>query len=431
MPSIPAFFRKLLSSGVVLLLLALGIGGYVYQVRTARHARKVRPKPSVYPVRVMRAIPVRRTVVVEGTGTVEPARRLELRPQVSGRVVQIAQGLEPGAVFKKGVVLVRIEPDDFRDALAEAEARRADAEYNLRLEQGRQIVARREWESLPPSARKRTDQDLVLRRPHLARVQAALAAAKAGVDRARRNLERTVIRAPFDAVVLEKRVEFGQQVSPQTALVVLAGVHRYWVRAELPVEDLAWLDFPDRAGHSGSAVRVERRDGNGVLLSRKGRILRLLADVSSGGRLARVLVGVDAPLRPDPKTGVCLLIGDYVHVAFQGKALDDIIVLPRIAWREGDRVWVMNARDRLEIRKVRPVWRTPQALWIREASPEAVRAGRGVRRNERVVLSNLSAAVPGLHLREADEPRIATKSKPSTPAAAGAAPGRAPRAGAE
>jgi hypothetical protein len=59
----------------------------------------------------------------------------------------------------------------------------------------------------------------------------------------------------------------------------------------------------------------------------------------------------------------------------------------------------MDDANRLEVRAIRPVWRTRDAVWVREASPESVRAGRGVRQGDRVVLSDLSAAVPGIRLR--------------------------------
>ncbi len=431
------FARWMVRFALGLALLGVGVGGYYWQLRTAKRAGRAQPGKEVVPVAVRRARAADRTVVVQATGRVIPARRLELTPQVVGRVIEVAPNLEPGGLFRKGDVLVRLEPDDFAAAVVQAEARLAEARALLRQEEGRQKVAQREWKDLPPDDRQGSaDADLMLRRPQLRRSEAAVKAAESALAQAHRNLERTVVRAPFNVTVLDKFVEVGQQVSPQTRLVSLAGTARWWVEAAVPLEDLAWIDLPDADGNGGASVRITRRARGRPLISRRGRVVRLNRSLTPTGRLARLLVEISDPLLlegahrtaapsgasegPAPAALLPLLLNDYVEVAITGRTVRNIISLPRPVVREGDKVWVMGENSTLEIRAIEPVWRTREAIWVRAATPEDARAGRGVAPGENVVSSGVPAALPGLALRliapERKETKAGQASGPKRPA---------------
>ena len=77
-----------------------------------------------------------------------------------------------------------------------------------------------------------------------------------------------------------------------------------------------------------------------------------------------------------------------------GAPLDGVISLDRALLRDGDRVWVMNAKHELEIRQVEVTFR----------GNEHVLVSSGLAPGERIVVSELSAPVEGMLLRTADEP---------------------------
>jgi len=391
-----------------LLLFAVGAGGLLWQLRTARHAGRARPGKEVVPVTVTIARSEDRTVIVSATGTVTPARRLELTPQVPGRIVERAPNFEPGGVFRKGDILLRLEPDDIQTAVTQAEARLAEAHAALRLEQGQQQIARREWKELPPDMTKGgADEDLVLRKPQLERAKAAVKSAESALSEARRNLERTVVRAPFNLTVLAKYVEIGQQVFPQTRLATLAGVDRWWAETAIPLEDLAWLQLPDANGAGGARARVMRYARGCPQLTRSGRVVRLIRQTGTPGRMARVLVEIIDPLQlaaandpaPTEDNSLPLLLGDYVEIAITGRPIRNVIALPRPVVREGDKAWVVGKGGILQIRSLIAVRRTRDDIWVRAASPGQAAAGRGIVPGERVVSSDLPSAMPGLALR--------------------------------
>jgi hypothetical protein len=127
------------------------------------------------------------------------------------------------------------------------------------------------------------------------------------------------------------------------------------------------------------------------------------------GRLARLLVSVERPWgrEPQPDGPPPLLLGDAVRLELQGRTVR-AAVIDRRWFRDGDQLWIMNERDELEIRSVEVAFRGPDSLWVTG----------GVREGERIVISELPAAVPGLPLRVAGggEPSPAV----STTAGAGA-----------
>ena len=135
--------------------------------------------------------------------SVVPAESVTLQPQVGGEIVSVSDDLEPGGLFRSGDELLRIDPRDYELAVLQRESEVAQAQSSLRLEQGQQTIAKREFEILNESMQD-DDRELVLRKPQLESVRAQLALAKAKLEQAKLDLQRSRIRAPFNAIVKSK-----------------------------------------------------------------------------------------------------------------------------------------------------------------------------------------------------------------------------------
>jgi RND family efflux transporter MFP subunit len=367
---------------------------------------ETRPKasrnPAVREARLVEVVPVRlesRPATVEAMGTVEPAREVLLRPRVAGEVIELAPELIPGGRFKSGDVLLRIDPRDYELIVQQRVTALAEAEAALVIERGSQDVAKREYELLGETVDD-AERRLILREPQLKTAQAQVERAKAALAEARLALERTIVRAPFDAIVSARNIEIGTQVDPATTLVTLVGTDAYWVEVSVPVAKLRWLDIPRGNGDLGSAAAVSDPTAWGRGVTRSGKVIKLLGGVEDEGRMARVLVAVDDPLNiahPEQPTPM-LLLGSFVRVAFAGRALEQVAVLERKLLHEGDHVWLMDAEDRLEIRPVTVAFRGEDEVLISE----------GLAAGERLVTSSLAAPVAGMPLKLAgaeDEPK--------------------------
>ncbi len=331
--------------------------------------------------------------VIAAYGTVQGHQRLIVQPEIGGRVVKLNPRLVIGETLNKRAVLLQIDPRDYQVAVNEQRAALAKAEFDLKLELGNQAVAKREWRLLNPSAGEvnTLSRQLALRRPHLKEKRIALAAARSRLGKARLNLRRTVLRAPFNALVLNESVEVGQLINPQSSVATLVGTDEFRVQVSVPIRQLEGMTFPGAGHPQGSPVRVIRERGGGDPVVRQGTVVELLGDVTENGRMAQVLVSIADPLELHKPARVRrpLLLGEYVRVEIEGPELHDVIVLPRHAIREGSRVWVKNAGNQLDVRPVDVVLSRKDTVVI----------GGGLRDGEEIITSQLSAAIPGLPLQ--------------------------------
>lgn len=355
-------------------------------------ARSEAAEPAARLVRTATVARSAQRIDVEATGTVMPAESISLQAQVSGRVVSVSDDLQPGAVVRKGETLLRIEGTDFEAAVAEAEAQLAQARADLALERGRSEVAAAEFDSFAGDLEMPVNEELARRGPQLDSAQAAVKRAEAQLARARANLGRTTLRAPFDALVLEESVDVGSQVGAQTQLARLVAVDRYWVRATLPIAHLAYVDVPGFNAESGSRVVIRQDGGVGGAAQREGTVMRLFGEVTPQGRLAQLLIRVPDPQALEAESGgLPLLLDAFVDVSIRGERELEAIRLPREYLREGDTVWVY-ADGRLEIRPVDILWREAEHVLI----------GEGLAEGERIVTSPLSNPVSGLRIKRSD-----------------------------
>jgi RND family efflux transporter MFP subunit len=377
--------RTLAPIGV--LLLGSGLAAAFIATRETPERKAVAPLPPRVEVRTV--LEEDRAAGVKALGTVVAAEKVTLQPEVTGVARYVSPNLVPGGRVKKGELLVRIDPRNFRLAVEERKAQVAKAEFDLQVERGRQRVAKKEWELLEGETSGEADEALALRKPHLRNARTALEAARSALERAKLDLARTRIRAPFDAVVESEGVEIGQLLSPSAQVATLVGTDAFWVQTNLPIAELALLEMPGPDGQEGSKAVVLQESGPRAPLEREGRVVRLLGDLDPRGKMARVLVEVPDPLSRGPEGDrLPLLLGSVVRVELEGRPLEDVYVVPRLALHEGDRVQTVED-DELAIRPVDVVWRGRDQAYVRGPlgpSPE-------------VVVSKLQTPVAGMKVR--------------------------------
>ncbi len=390
--------RKMIQAFLVLLVLALGLFTARWLISNPPRAERRQVERLAPLVRVQTAKSSPYQVLITAMGTVVPAREVSLRPELTGRIVEQSPGLVPGGLFKEKETILGIDPRDYEIAVMQREADVEKARLELKLEKGRKLIAEREWKLLDADIPSTPEsRELALREPHQKNAEAALSAAESALELARLNLERTVIRAPFNALVKEEFVDKGQLVTSQTSLATLIGTDSFWVQVSIPVDRLKWILVPREGSGEGSGVRVTHEAGPDVRIERKGRLERLLGDLDPAGRMARVLVSIHDPLGLKNEAGLGdpgLLLGAYVRVEIEGKRIEDVFVLPRIALHEGSRVWTLDSEDRLEFRDVEVLWRTEDKVVV----------SRGIRDGERVVTTRIASPIPGMKLRVSPEP---------------------------
>ncbi len=332
------------------------------------------------------------TLSVSTQGTVAPRTQIELVPEVSGRIVEVAAFFNSGGFFSADEVLVQIDPRDYQLAVATADAEVAQAKVALVREQAEADVARREWKNLrggaPPA--------LVAREPQLAEARARLAAAEANLERKRLDLERTTLRASFDGRVREESADVGQFVERGKPIAQVYSVDVAEIRLPIANDEIAYLDLPlDRlsAGEeTGPAVTISAEFA-GSTHEWLGRIARTEGEVDPLSRMVHVVAAVDDPYgRRAEQQRTPLAVGMFVSARIEGRTIDAAYVLPSVALRGSDRVAVVDADNRLRYRKVT----------VLRSLREEVVISSGLSDGDVVCISPLDAVVDGMLVRVAD-----------------------------
>jgi RND family efflux transporter MFP subunit len=213
-------------------------------------------------------------------------------------------------------------------------------------------------------------------------------AARASAKQAELNLDRTRIDAPFHAKILQRYVNAGSQVSPQTQLAHLVDVDQFWVEATVPLRVLPRLEFQENPDEAGVEVTIRDASGSGVV--RTGSLDQLIGSLDDQTRMARILVRVEDPLQLNSGDhSARLLLGSFVRLEVPVREFSNVVRLNRDHVHPGETVWVMSDEDALEIREVEVAFRDRTHAYIRS----------GVDEGERVVTSQLATVSEGAALR--------------------------------
>ncbi len=350
-------------------------------------------------VEVMTLQPRPDQAIIRVTAVVEAARELALFSEIGGRVIAISDNLRLGGRIEKDEMLVRIDGRALDIAAATERNRLEQAGIEAEIESGRASIAALEWERLQAAQRERglataaendAGRRLALREPQREASAISVASAKSALARVKLDKSKTVLKAPFNATVIAESIELGQYVSPATRLATLVGTDSVLIRVAVPPSRLSMINVPGVAGvpeDGGSLVTVRHQVGDTPLL-RTGRVVALLGQLETQTRRAQLLVEVRDPFEVGPGE-VPLLPGSFVEVELQGRSLADTIPVPRRAIFDGDQVWVVDAKNRLEQRSIVEVWRDKDIVYV----TDSLRAG------EKLVVGPIVMPIAGMEVK--------------------------------
>ncbi|MCL1138655.1 efflux RND transporter periplasmic adaptor subunit [Shewanella pneumatophori] len=311
-------------------------------------------------------------------GVVTPKYKTQLVTEVQGRMLSISANFVAGGVVKKGDELAVIEPSDYEADLMQAQASLAQAKAALEEERAKGEVAKNDWKGydggIPP--------ELGLRLPQLKQEQANVKFQQAALARAQRNLERTVIRAPFDGIIKARNVDLGQYVTLGTNLGELYDTQIAEVRLPLSNNDLAYLESVDNPDTDVSLSA----DLAGKTITWQGQIIRSEGVIDAENRMVYLVAEVKDPyLRSERLEGqLPLKYGTFVTAVIKGRTVTGIVKLPRHLVRS-NKVTVVNDDNSIELREVNIVKSDLENVYIKDSLADG----------ERISLTNLTNAENG------------------------------------
>ncbi|ABI37869.1 efflux transporter, RND family, MFP subunit [Shewanella sp. MR-4] len=338
-------------------------------------------KPEEMPVPIVDVTQVEQQTVslnLPSYGVVTPKYKTQLVTEVQGRMLSISPQFVAGGIVKKGDQLAQIEPSDYEADLMQAEATLAQATAALNEEIARGEVAKIEFKGydkgLPP--------ELGLRIPQLKKEQANVKYAQAALARAQRNLERTVIRAPFDGIIKARNVDLGQYVTLGTNLGELYDTRIAEIRLPISNDDLAYLESVD---HPDTQVTLSASLA-GKENTWLGNIIRSEGVIDADNRMVYLVAEIKDPYLREHKTpgSLPLKYGSFVNAVIKGRTVDGIVKLPRHVVRN-EHVALINDQNIVEMRHVNVVRSDLEHVFIKDS----------LKTGERVAITHFSNMANG------------------------------------
>ena len=374
------FFQALLP----LVILAAAYGGYTYLVGTRPETPKRPNQERVFSVNSISVAPVDVQPELKLYGETVSGRQVDIRALVSGRVIQASPHLREGGVINKGEEILRIDPFGYENAVEEVEAQLAEAvgrigelEASLKADQvslehaKRQVeLSKIDLERAKPLAKRGTvskrtvddRQQILLQRRQTAdqlsnnikvwesRIiqQKAIAdRLRATADVAKRRLEETRLKAPFNAYVSDVSSQVGRLVGANDKIATL--IDRDWIDARFALTDQQFGRIVSSGGSLvGREVRVQWVLG-GSTFEYPAVIERV------GARVVSSVGGVEVFARiKDPLNAVALRPGAFVQVFVPDKLFKSVFRVPGTALYKGNTAYVIED-ERLVERTVKIV----------------------------------------------------------------------------
>lgn len=279
---------------------------------------------------------------VEGYGEAKSRYELSLTAELSGRVIQLGDSFDVGKRVVEGELLAQLEQTRYVNALSNANSELAQARLDLLEEQRQGDQARLEWQR--SGLIGEPDSPLVLREPQLAQVTAAFESAEQALIEAQHDLNNTMIRAPFDALVISRDIQLGSYLQQGAEIATLYSTDL--VDVSIPLSQAQWLNLPSldnaQLAANPQAWPVTLIN-NSSQQQWSGYVTRIQQHLDTATRQRALIVTVEDPLEQDHP----LYPGTFVTASIQGIAFEGIWKLPQsVISQQGD-IWYVDSQGKL------------------------------------------------------------------------------------
>ena len=371
------------------LIILLAIILAVLASMTAKPPEKKQQQKPAAMVEVKEVTPRDMTFLVDSQGTAVPKHSTTLVAEVSGQIVDVSGKYNAGGFFKKGDVLLQIDPSDYEVAVQQARAQLLQAQAALEEEKARARVAEEEWSQF----KEGEAPALGLRKPQLASALAALESAEANLAMAERNLERTTIRAPYDSVLRSKQADLGQFVGAGSQIATLYGTEVAEVRLPLSDLDITYLNLP-RESNAEPKVLLESQV-SGVDTQWMGNLVRTEGVLDEASRVIYGVVEVEDPYNLNGQTHKePLRFGRFVQAQVEGQQVTGVMEVPTYAINPDGTVWTVADERKLQKKEIEVIRTQANTSIVSE----------GLEEGDLVVLTQLKNALNGMKVRLEGDP---------------------------
>lgn len=369
----------------ILILLCAGIIA-AFQIMLKPEPNEIAPIRPITSVEIIEVQPTTVQLKITSQGTLLPTVETDLIAEVSGRVIEVSENFRAGNHFKKNDILIKIDSTDYEAATAAREADLANAQLKLAQEQALAQQAEADWLTLGTGEAS----DLTLRKPQLKQAKAMVKSAQAALNKARRDIERTQIVAPYNGIVLNKNVDLGQFVTtnPGNPLARIYATESAEVRLPITEQEASLLD---RDSEQQSSVTLTQKN-NDVDVQWIAPLVRIEDNINPSSRLLYAVARIQSPFNTIVNDHI-LRRGTFLSAEIEGRSIQNVYSLPRYALRGSNTVYVLTDEDSLQTRTV----------GIIKSDAKEVIINSGLEPGDRVATSPIAYYIEGMPVEIIDQ----------------------------
>jgi RND family efflux transporter MFP subunit len=293
--------------------------------------------------------PADSTYLVHAPGRLQPLQTLQVVGEVPGKIAYLNPSLVVGGRLAEGEVLLRIDQGDYRADLSRAEAQLATSQAALeraRADRNRQVELA-EIGAVPAAVSEAAVATF-------ANAEAAVEQARAQVTLAQRSLNKTTIRAPFDAIVTSESLSTDTFVSPGAPLAELIDASAGEIRAGLSPKDVAAVRRALSAvGQGQLTVRAVPNEASLGVQTLDGYLDSFAPAIDPSSRTVAVRAVFPGAFSAERNGEV--FAGDFMTLELSGLADRMTFEVPTAALRRNSAIWLITDTDRLQETPVTPL----------------------------------------------------------------------------
>lgn len=324
----------------------------------------------VMSVTVEKVVPQSYQSIIKSYGRVQVQEKVPLKSQLSGRIKQTSDKLFSGGLIRESEILLEIDPTEQRQKLAVAKLKLEQAEISAEKHKNTVLQKAEELALLKQNPKfsellagfdfQAGGQQLDSQRESI-EVSLSLEKAKMDFEQARRDLENTVIRAPFDARILKAAPMASGHISSGGLVAEIYPINAFEVRLPFKLFDLPYLQLPDVKLAQAKVPDVEAEGAtlkDAEVAYAKVKIINPLVEgdaqewaatvhhiepgMDEKNNALHVVAHIGNPFATKQAGKAPLVVGQYVAAEVKGKMLEQRIMVPRQLIRDAQYVYTLR-----------------------------------------------------------------------------------------
>lgn len=329
---------------------------------------------------------------IVGEGLVRPRKTVRVSPQVNGEIIYKSPDLKPGGHFRKGDILLKIDPRNYESDVARIRGTIRATESQLTYAK-QQVTRLSDLQATNAESESRLDEQIAQQ----GNLEGQLISLQAQLNRALLDLERTEIKAPFDGAVFTEEVDIGEIVSQGQILSQIYADDIFEIIVALDDMEASLIpELWDIEQRSKKVKAVVRSDYGNETYKWYAYLDAVETGLDQTARTINAVVLVENPRQTlggyGDKSNVAppLLPGMYASVSIEGLTPESSAIVPATAIHGNNYIWWLDNENKLQIDQVKILQAYGNTVVIQSPVVNTV---------EEVITSNLLTAIKGMHLR--------------------------------